>query len=146
MKLVTTAHSPIGYALEAGVLEEEEALHHDERHLLSNMIGLEQMHIEMGSAVDIAPLDTLILGSDGLFDNLRLDEIVQIVRQGPADRAAAALIETCRARMLATDVEHPSKPDDLTAVFFRLQRRSAQRLEGSARDPRSDTGPARSPR
>lgn len=120
LKLVTTAHSPIGYAVEAGVLAEEEAIHHEERHLLSNMIGLETMHIEMGSSVEVAARDTVVLGSDGLFDNLRLDEIVQLVRQGPTDRAAAALVDACRARMQLDDPEHPSKPDDLTVVVFRF--------------------------
>lgn len=120
LKLVTTAHSPIGYALEAGVLAEEEALHHEERHLLSNMIGLQDMRVEMGSAVEFAPRDTLVLGSDGLFDNLRLDEIVQLVRQGPPARASAALVAACQERMLQDSAEHPSKPDDLTAVVFRL--------------------------
>src|SRR5690606_3957441 len=86
----------------------------------SNMIGLETMHIEMGSSVEVAARDTLVLGSDGLFDNLRLDEIVQLVRQGPTDRAAAALVDACRARMELDDPEHPSKPDDLTAVVFRF--------------------------
>ncbi len=119
LKLVTKAHSPIGYALEAGILAEEEALHHAERHLLSNMIGLEAMHIEMGSPLELAPLDTLVLGSDGLFDNLRLEEIVQTVRLGSAPRAAAALVAACQARMDEDVPEQPSKPDDLTAVLFR---------------------------
>ena len=84
------------------------------------MIGLETMHVEMGSSVEVAARDTVVLGSDGLFDNLRLDEIVQLVRQGPTDRAAAALVDACRARMQLDDPEHPSKPDDLTVVVFRF--------------------------
>lgn len=147
LKLVTKAHSPIGYAQEAGILAEEEALHHAERHLLSNMIGLEDMHIEMGSALDLAPLDTLVLGSDGLFDNLRLEEIVQLVRQGPGPRAAAALVAACRSRMDEDVPEQPSKPDDLTAILFRRhpaeagRRRTLPAVEDAPLTPSSDTEP-----
>ena len=124
LKLLTTAHSPTGYALEAGVLEEEEALRHEHRHLLSNMIGSEDMRIEMGSSVQVSPRDTLVLGTDGLFDNLRVDEIVELVRRGPSEEAARRLVEACRSRMaVEDDPEHPSKPDDLTAVVFRPGRR-----------------------
>jgi PPM family protein phosphatase len=121
LKLVTTAHSPIGYALEAGVLLEEEALRHEARHLLSNMIGLENMHIEVGSVMELAPRDTLVVASDGLFDNLRLDEIAQLARQGTAIEACATLIEACRTRMAEDGPLHPSKPDDLSVVLFRAQ-------------------------
>lgn len=39
IKLQTVAHSPVGYAIEAGVLNESEALHHDQRHIVSNVVG-----------------------------------------------------------------------------------------------------------
>ena len=49
VKLLTTSHSPVGYAMEAGMLEEQEALDHEERHLVSNYLGSEAMHVEVGS-------------------------------------------------------------------------------------------------
>ena len=39
IRLQTTAHSPTGFAVEAGFLDQREALHHAERHLVSNFIG-----------------------------------------------------------------------------------------------------------
>ena len=84
VKLQTIPHSPIGYAVEAGLMEEEEAIHHEARHVISNVIGSDQMRIEMGPPTELAPRDTLLLASDGLFDNLFPDEIVEADPQRPA--------------------------------------------------------------
>lgn len=119
MKLHTVAHSPVGFAVEAGLLGEEEAMHHKERHLVSNMIGTTDMRIEMGSALRLAARDTLLIASDGLLDNLAVEEIVACLRKGPLDRASEELARRTRARMTAPAPGDPSKPDDLTFVAFR---------------------------
>ena len=62
---------------------------------------------------------SLVLGSDGLFDNLHLDEIVQRVRKGGMGQAADALRITSRHRMIHADPAFPSKPDDLSYLLFR---------------------------
>ncbi|MCK6472056.1 MAG: protein phosphatase 2C domain-containing protein [Planctomycetes bacterium] len=120
LKLETVSHSPTGYALASGLLDEKEALQHKERHLVLNMIGSEQMHIAIGPSVKLAERDTVLLASDGLFDNLRTPEVAKIVRCGPLPSAAAALFAACRRRMEAPQDGEPSKPDDLTFVAFRL--------------------------
>lgn len=122
LKHATIAHSPIGYAVEAGLLDAEAAMVHEDRHLISNMLGAPEMKIEIGPKTKIAARDTLLLASDGVLDNLRPEEITEVVRKGPLDVAAAELARACRARMLEPDAEHPSKPDDLTFVLFRLAR------------------------
>jgi len=118
IKLQTVAHSPVGYAQEAGLLDEREALQHDERHLISNAVGTIDMRIEIGSPVTMAPRDTLLLATDGVLDNMRQQEIVDAIRAGPLDRSVETIRTTCRKRMLD---EHggPSKPDDATLVVFR---------------------------
>jgi serine/threonine protein phosphatase PrpC len=126
LKYQTTAHSPIGYAVEAGLLAEEEAIHHDQRHMISNVLGSAEMHVEMGPAIRMAARDTLVLASDGLLDNLLPNEIVELVRTGPLDRAVGQLAAVALERMNATCTVSgentgatPSKPDDLTIVAFR---------------------------
>jgi len=119
IKLQTVSHSPVGYAVEAGFLDPEEAMHHEQRHLISNMIGSPDMRIEIGAPVTLAPRDTLVLASDGLSDNLHIDEIVEHVRRGRLDRAGKRLIESCQRRMTHPTEGHPSKPDDLSVVLFR---------------------------
>ena len=74
-------------------------MHHDDRHLVSNMVGSSDMRIEVGSPILLASRDTALLATDGLFDNVHPDEIVEIVRAGPLERAAAALAGLAAKRM-----------------------------------------------
>lgn len=119
VKVETGAHSPVGYGVQGGFLSQEEAIHHEDRHLVSNILGSPDSHIEIGPRRRLAPRDTLVLASDGLFDNLRVAEICEIVRRGPILQAAQKLAEMAQFRMLNVDHEHPSKPDDLTFLLFR---------------------------
>jgi serine/threonine protein phosphatase PrpC len=119
LKHGTISHSPVGYAVEAGLLEETEAMHHEDRHLISNAVGTPDMRIEVGPSLPLAPRDTLLLGSDGLFDNLHREEIVQMIRHGPLGEIGHVLVATCLQRMLEGDAQHPGKPDDLTFILFR---------------------------
>jgi len=118
-KLETIAHSPTGYAVEAGILDETEALHHAERHLVSNMVGYGHMRVEMTARVPLAQRDTVLLASDGLSDNLHVGEMVEIVRKGPLEKAAATLARIAAERMAEPREGRPSKPDDLTFLIFR---------------------------
>ena len=119
LKFQTIAHSPIGYAVEAGLIDEKDAIHHEERHVISNVIGSPEMRIEIGPAIEMAARDTLVLASDGLLDNLLPAEIVELVRTGPLDDAVNELVRVATERMNAPDRATPSKPDDLTVIAFR---------------------------
>lgn len=119
VKLQTTAHSPTGFAVEAGFLDEREALHHEERHLVSNFIGTTDMRIDVGAAVELDQLDTVLVASDGLMDNVHVDEIIDIVRKGPVVDALKALVDIASQRMKEAQDGEPSKPDDLSVVLFR---------------------------
>jgi serine/threonine protein phosphatase PrpC len=121
LKLQTISHSPIGYAVEAGLLDEAAAIHHEERHVISNVIGSEQMRIEIGPSIDMAPRDTLVVASDGLLDNLLPSEIVEFVRSGPLDRGVGAMVAEARQRMAGQNSGGPSKPDDLTVIAYRAR-------------------------
>jgi serine/threonine protein phosphatase PrpC len=119
VKLQTVSHSPVGFAVEAGVLDAAAAMHHEDRHLVSNVLGAADMRIEVGSTLKLAPRDTLILSSDGLFDNLHLDEVVARLRKGTLGSGVRRLSEDSARRMTQPEPGEPSKPDDLTFVAFR---------------------------
>jgi len=119
VKLQTIAHSPVGYALESGLFNEDEALHHDERNVVSNVIGARDMRIEVGSPMRLARRDTVLVASDGLFDNAGLDEIVACIRCGSLEDAARRLVEVAEQRMRSPAEGEPSKPDDLSFVLYR---------------------------
>lgn len=120
LKLLTVSHSPMGYAVQAGLLDEREAMVHADRHFVLNVVGAPGMHIEMGMDVALDPGDTLLVACDGLFDNLTTSEIVTCLHGSPLERATAELVERTRERMDARD-RRPSKPDDLTLVTFRFE-------------------------
>jgi serine/threonine protein phosphatase PrpC len=119
LKAQTVAHSLTGLLVEAGTLDEGEALHHADHHVVTNYVGKEGMRIEVGGSIRVAPRDTLVVASDGLADNLTVDEIVGHVRQGPLLGAGVALAEHARRRMERPEPEEPSKPDDLTFLLYR---------------------------
>jgi serine/threonine protein phosphatase PrpC len=119
IKLQTTAHSPTGFAVEAGFLDQRDALHHAERHLVSNYIGTADMRIDVGAGVELDPRDTVIVASDGLTDNLHLEEIVELTRKGTLSEVADRVVAKAQARMRDEKAGQPSEPDDLSLVLFR---------------------------
>lgn len=120
MKDRTTLHSPVGYAVESGLVEPEEALHSEERNIVSNFVGSAEMRIEIGVGTELARYDTCIIGSDGLFDNLSQDEIVEIARTGSISQKGEKILQRIETRMRGEDPSAPSKPDDTTVVLFQL--------------------------
>lgn len=134
----TTSHSPVGYAVESGVIDHREALVHEELHLVSNVLGAGDMNLELSSNRALRARDTVLVASDGLLDNVYLDEIIEIVRAGPLGDAARKLTQRSIERMARTD-RSPSKPDDLSFIVFRRGRGGAraQGANGSANDPGS---------
>ena len=115
----TMAHSPTGFAVEAGFLGEREALHHEERHLVSNFIGTADMRIDIGATVELRPRDTVLVASDGLTDNIHLHEIIDLMRSGPLQKALDSITKLATYRMIAEPSQQPSKPDDLSIILFR---------------------------
>jgi len=113
----TVPHSPIGYAVESGILSENEAIRHEDRHLVSNVIGTHDLHLSMGMPIQMKRFDTLLLATDGLFDNLEKELIIDVIRKGPLDACAGKLCELAGERM--TGNAPPCKPDDLTFILFR---------------------------
>lgn len=113
-------HSPVGYAVEAGILNEAQAIMHDERHLVSNVVGDTDMHIAMTSNIRLRENETVLLASDGLFDNLQKNEITDLIKKGDLAECSAKLFAKAKARMHETDSEKPSKFDDLSFILFRL--------------------------
>lgn len=127
LKYETISHSPVGYAVEAGLMSEQEAISHESRHLVSNVVGSKEMTVELGSWMHLAPRDTVLLASDGLFDNLMTEEIVEKIRSGSLQRGVRELAKLALDRMCRPQPDLPSKPDDLTILAYR--RRSSAKAD-----------------
>jgi serine/threonine protein phosphatase PrpC len=119
IKMETIAHSPVGYAVEAGVLTPHEAIDHEDRHIVSNVVGDPGMHVGMSSPLRLRPRDTVVLASDGLFDNLHVHEIIEYLRRGPLLKGVQEITSECNHRMEQPQQGSPSKPDDVTLIAYR---------------------------
>ena len=88
------------------------------------------MKIDIGAPVELQPRDTVLLASDGLMDNVHLEEIIEHIRKGPAEAAVDAVVELARSRMQSNNSKEPSKPDDLSVIVYRKRppkRRNSRR-------------------
>jgi serine/threonine protein phosphatase PrpC len=112
-------HSPTGFAVETGMITEDEAMHHEYRHILLNVIGSATMRVEAAEPIPLAPRDTVLLASDGLLDNLYMSEILEEARCGALPDSADRLVRKADERMKRMDVSMPSKPDDLSLILYR---------------------------
>lgn len=128
-------HSPVGYAVESGMLGEDEAFDHRDRHLVSNVVGAPDMRIEIGPPMTMQARDTLLLASDGLFDNLRQHEIAAVIGTGPLSLVARRLADAALRRARGEDPHSPGKPDDVTFLLYRPTVHAADRpiLEAAVR-------------
>ena len=117
----TMPHGPVGDAVRAGILDEEDAPWHEESHVVSNLVGGADMWVELGPKIPLGRRDTIVVGSDGLFGNLSAEEIAAQVRTGDLSAVADALANACALRMQEGSADRPPAPDDLSFVLFRMQ-------------------------
>ena len=119
IKLHTVSHSPAGYAVEMEIMSEERAMYHNERNRIFNAIGLKRMHISVAYPVALERGDTVLLGTDGVFDNLYKNEIIEIVCKEKVEKAAEKLLRVVTDRMEGKEAGSPSKPDDVAFILYR---------------------------
>jgi PPM family protein phosphatase len=124
-------HSPVGLAVESGWLHADDAMHHEDRHLVSNVVGCERMRIEIGPAIRLGPRDTVVLASDGLFDNVSISEGVGWLRKGVLAESAHQLRRISYERMMGVEGA-PCKPDDLSFIAIRPKASTTQSTQSSS--------------
>ena len=118
MKHTSLAHSPVGYAVASGVISEKEGMFHMHRHIVSNLLGIDPVTLDINGPYDLAPRDTIVIASDGLFDNLYTAEIAEQTRGLPVGDICAALAELATSRMMSWRKNVPGKADDLTLAVW----------------------------
>lgn len=117
IKTETLAHSPIGYAVESGLLSNTAAVRHGERYLVSNVIGSPDLHVSVGALIPFAAHDTLLIATDGLTDNVGKRRIVELIRNGSLEACSKTLTDMARRRMAGRS--KTARPDDLTLILYR---------------------------
>ncbi len=122
LKYKATEHSPVGYAVAAEMISQQEAIHHPERHYVSNVMGENSMSIEIGPPIELAPNDTILLASDGLFDNFLIDDLIEIIRKESMQEVLIKLTESCQRMREKDEKKNFLKADDISFVICRLNK------------------------
>lgn len=121
IRSMTVGHNPTEMAVHAGWMDAASALQHHERHLVSNILGQPPLRIEVGPRLALLPRDTVLLATDGLFDNLVPAEIADLIRREPMARNFERLIAEAQRRM-SDEAGQYNKPDDLSVIAWREPR------------------------
>jgi len=119
IKFRSTAHSPVGYALQSGLVNEQEAMQDEDSHIVYNLVGTKEMSIDVGPPIELSARDTVLLASDGLGDNIHIDKIVASARCGDLSKSITTLMNQCQKVMRDGSPVLDGHPDDLTTLAFR---------------------------
>ena len=98
MNVVTVEDSFVGALISAGVITEEEAKSHPEKHVLTQALATRD-NINLHTFIDdLNNYDYFLLCSDGLTNMIEKEEIQNIVRNGELSIAVNKLIDKCVER------------------------------------------------
>jgi PPM family protein phosphatase len=112
---VTRDHSYVSRLVEAGMISEEEAETHPQRNILTAALGTNpDLIMDMSEQPEpLRPDDVLLICSDGLWGQVRDNEILEsVVESRSVEKAAKTLIELARER---------GGPDNITVAILRLR-------------------------
>ena len=117
VKYRTIDDSITGHGIESGLLSEEKALVHDEGHIITNALGLDDFRVEVSCRLIPAKTDFLFMASDGVSANLTTDQISEILASGPTEEKLKNLHQRVRELML-NESSKVGSPDDLTCFLL----------------------------
>ena len=114
LKQLTRDHTRVHELVDAGMMTREEAATHRLRNVLTNVLGggvpLTDVDVHR---VQLSPMDTVLLCSDGLYDVVKDDEIASILASAPSAETACRKLIDCALERGA--------PDNVTAVVSRYE-------------------------
>lgn len=103
------------YRVEAGIIEQEESLDDPDRHIVTNFLGDKIFRFESTSKIELKRGYTIIVGTDGLFDNISHQEIVNSYKEMSFENFSKSLINRCKIQA----PDYWRKPDDIAFCIFR---------------------------
>ena len=97
---------------------------HPNRHVINNIIGMPDMWIDIGKPIQLADLDTVILASDGLWDNLYRDEVAGLVGNRSLMESANGIFRMATDRMKREPIQNSA--NRMISVSFSIDRTGDQ--------------------
>jgi serine/threonine protein phosphatase PrpC len=107
--------SEVGYLIESGAIDQGDSLDDPNRYLVSNLLGDSSIRIESASRVELKKGHTIVIGSDGLFDNISHEELTNIISGGPFEESFNNLCKICETQ----EEKSWKKYDDLSLIVVR---------------------------
>ena len=115
IKYINFPHSPIGYLYRGGIGVDDPNQLAAFTHIVSNLLGTQEMYIEIGPELPLNKTDTVLLCSDGLSDIMATKDIVDLIRSGTLQHAATNLLAEINRLIETRYAEH----DDITFCLLR---------------------------
>lgn len=102
------------YRVEAGIVNQEKSLDDKDRHFVTNLMGDDVIRIESQSSMKIMKGDNIIIGSDGLFDNISHEYLREIYFNNSFKEAFERMSKLC------VDQEYSEwkKADDISFMMI----------------------------
>ena len=129
MTQLTQDHSWVGEQVRSGRMTPAEARSSDRRNLITRSVGFSELvEVDLQGPLRLQAGETLILCSDGLYDQVSDDEIAAVAAEMNPDDAASGLVEMANER---------GGPDNISVVVCAVGRSplAPQRASSGARRP-----------
>lgn len=94
---LTRDHSHVQDLLEAGEISAEEAVNHPHGNLITRAVGVEEDGLIDINVFNTQIGDTFLLCSDGLYNTVTDEQIIQMLADGDAEKAAQHLVDASLA-------------------------------------------------
>lgn len=112
VRQLTQDHSLVASMVREGLLTAKEAEVHPRRNVLQRSMGVaREVEIDVSAPLELKPLDTFILCSDGLHGLVKEDEMREVVRL-PIEEAAREFVQRAISR---------GAPDNVTVIVARVE-------------------------
>jgi serine/threonine protein phosphatase PrpC len=110
---LTRDHSYVGRLVESGIVREEDAESHPQRHILTAALGSgrDVTPDAPESPIELQPGDTLVLCTDGLWSVVPEQDLANLARSNAPAPACAALVDLALQR---------GGPDNVTVIILRV--------------------------
>jgi serine/threonine protein phosphatase PrpC len=119
LKYKSISHSPVGEALEAGEINEQQALKHPELHIVNNVLGCANCYIDISDHKELAINDTVLLTSDGLLDNFLTQDLINCIRHSDINQACFNLTSCAKLQKDIQNNTDFNKIDDISFICLK---------------------------
>lgn len=104
-----------GFKVAAGILDQEKSLEEPDRNIVFSLLGDEFIRIQSTSSFEFKKGQTVLIGSDGLFDNLSHKNIEKILAKEDFEGSFTSMCEAC----IKQDPDSWIKEDDISFILIR---------------------------